>query len=105
MKESLSLHGKKIVMSNVASGGEATLADKKLIPISHQCPPKNPLQPIENTNTTSSSSIAAEPKMLSVVAEESERAAAGGGGAGGGTNTGGTLPPAGSTEARVGSTS
>uniref|UniRef100_A0AAG5D338 Protein ECT2 n=1 Tax=Anopheles atroparvus TaxID=41427 RepID=A0AAG5D338_ANOAO len=106
MKESLSLHGKKIVMSNVAGGGEATLADKKLIPISHQCPPKNPLQPIENTNTTSSSgSIAAEPKMLSVVAEESERAAAGGGGAGGGTNTGGTLPPAGSTEAMSISTS
>ncbi|XP_058125472.1 protein ECT2 isoform X2 [Anopheles ziemanni] len=65
MKESLSLHDKKPVMSGVV-GGDAGLADKKLAPVTPFLPcPKNPLQPIENT--------IAEPKMLSTGGGGGER--------------------------------
>uniref|UniRef100_A0A182V2D0 Uncharacterized protein n=1 Tax=Anopheles merus TaxID=30066 RepID=A0A182V2D0_ANOME len=58
MKESLSLHEKKVsIMSSGIGGGETgetgLTADKKLIPITHlsACQQKNLLQPIENTAT------------------------------------------------------
>ncbi|XP_035917198.1 protein ECT2 isoform X2 [Anopheles stephensi] len=86
MKESLSLHEKKVsIMSGAGGGGggggsdgpeDAGLSDKKLIPITHlpaACQ-KNPLQPIENTATT----------VIELPVQQ--------GGAGGG---GGTLPSAG----------
>ncbi|KFB48286.1 nicotinate-nucleotide--dimethylbenzimidazole phosphoribosyltransferase [Anopheles sinensis] len=94
MKESLSLHDKKPVMSGVVAG-DAGLADKKLAPGTplQQCPPKNPLQPIENTIP--------EPKMLSTVAEESTAAGEGtGGGPAVQASTGSNLHPAGSTEGK-----
>ncbi|XP_058125473.1 protein ECT2 isoform X3 [Anopheles coustani] len=97
MKESLSLHDKKPVMSGVV-GGDAGLADKKLAPVTPFLPcPKNPLQPIENT--------IAEPKMLSTVAEESTAAGEGVGAPAVQASTGSNLHPVGSTEAMSISTS